>query len=370
MKRHGILFISTLIVFLTAFTLNPTYGENLPSDDSDTQRKKAHTAYKDGNFKEALKIFQQLVHSKNNNPYKICDDFNTAVDCLQHLNRINETDSFIEKSINKHKSNWRLLYNAALRLFSTDHFGYIIAGEFIRGHHRGGGKYVNTFERDRIRALQFMQQAATIIDKNANQSDQSDFLINFARMVMGSDDHTTAWKLQYLSDLSILPDYEEGYGYYSGTSSKGAPVTPDNTPVFHQLPMDFSSAKSDGERWRWLIHRAKTVDPNRTNRVLIIYADFLYNQFGVHTMADFHYFFSKIDDDEKDQPHTYALHTLTEDETMSRLATGISRFHLPDDANFINIYKNVAASKKDYSEQATNKLAQIFVYRCQHDTAA
>ena len=39
-----------------------------------------------------------------------------------------------------------------------------------------------------------------------------------------------AWRLQYLTDLKTLPDFDEGYGGYS--RGQGAPVDDDGVPVF------------------------------------------------------------------------------------------------------------------------------------------
>ena len=52
--------------------------------------------------------------------------------------------------------------------------------------------------------------------------------------------------------------------------------------------------------------------------------------------------FASRSDDATDAPQTWALDTLGEDETIARLATGIKRFKLPDDHNFIKLYQQVA----------------------------
>ena len=79
--------------------------------------------------------------------------------CLQRLGRMSEFDDFVEKVIKAHDGNWRLLQAAAQEYDRVEHYGYIIAGKYERGGHRGGGRLVNSLERDRIRALQLMDQA-------------------------------------------------------------------------------------------------------------------------------------------------------------------------------------------------------------------
>ena len=64
------------------------------------------------------------------------------------------------------------------------------------------------------------------------------------------------------------------------------------------------------------------------------------------------------DDTKKNESGTFALHTLKDNETIARLATGIKRFELPDEFNFIKIYQQIAAEPKTgYGEQACEQLA-------------
>ena len=67
------------------------------------------------------------------------------------------------------------------------------------------------------------------------------------------------------------------------------------------------------------------------------------------------------DDGKKDESGTYELHTLSEDETIARLASGIKRFKLPDEFNFIKIYQDL---------KRNDKLAGIFENRRQYPKAA
>ena len=64
-----------------------------------------------------------------------------AVDCLQRLNRVDEIDALLEESFAVHKANWRLLASAAQNYMNIPHQGFIVAGKFYRGNHRGGGRW-------------------------------------------------------------------------------------------------------------------------------------------------------------------------------------------------------------------------------------
>ena len=103
------------------------------------------------------------------------------------------------------------------------------------------------------------------------------------------------------------------------------------------------------------------------------FAEFLLNQFGVQTMAESGWRFGRAETDDtlEEQSGVYALATLGEDETIARLATGIKRFKLPDEFNYIKIYQAVASNPKaDLSDEALEQLAQIFENRRQYSQAA
>ncbi|MBN1558213.1 MAG: alpha-2-macroglobulin [Lentisphaerae bacterium] len=293
------------------------------------------------------------------------------MDCLGRLHRLEETDALIEDAVAAHASDWRLLRAAAREVFNLPHYGTLIAGAFRRGPHRGGGVYVNSFERDRVRALQLMERARTLCD--APPREQAAFLLDYASFLLGYRGTDEAWRLQILADLSTLPDYEEGHRYERDGGAAGAPVDADGNPVFHAVPAGYADAATDGERWRWMLHRAAQLDPAREPEILKDFADFLHQQFGVQTMA-YHgrpHPAPLGTEDADDTSGPYAVHTLGRGETIARLATGIRRFALPDGFNFIALYERVAAAGSDpYAEQALNRLAEIFENRRQYDAAA
>jgi alpha-2-macroglobulin len=372
-KLH-VMAVMAFLVVLAAATCLPAADD--PFADL---RKNAEKVMRDGNFKDALEIYQKMALDKDDTPKLVGEDMQMAVSCLQNLDRISEMDSFAEKTINIHSNNWNFLYSAAQTYVNAEHNGAIIAGTFERGSHRGGGRYVNSYERDRVRAMQLMQQAMEIAEKeiSANQGDKSSiviFYVQFARTIMGYRGYGEAWRLQYLSDLSKLPDYDEGY-YGWGGEERGAPVDADGAPVLHKIPKSYADAKTDGERWRWLLNRTMELNPTTRNDVMMDYANFLHQQFGVQTMASWGWRAPAYEDGDngkkKDESGAYALHTLADDETIARLANGIKRFKLPEDGDFINIYQKVANNKGTGHDQlALNTLAQIYEDRRQYDKAA
>src|ERR1035438_5683742 len=123
------------------------------------QRTKLTKAFNDGNFKVAYDGRRVLALDPKNDPTLVGKDLELAINALYRLGRTDEVDDFREAVIKVHEKNWRLLSTAAKLYTNGDHYGFMVAGKFLRGGHRGGGNIVNSLQRDRTRALQLMQQA-------------------------------------------------------------------------------------------------------------------------------------------------------------------------------------------------------------------
>ncbi len=247
MKRKAALGAALAFLLLLAGR-----GISLPGPETppETLRERGRALYNEGNYGEALEIYERLVFHPRSSALLVGDDLDMAVTCLRNLNREAETDSLRERAVEARAGDWRFLRRVAESYFNANHYGYIVAGEFLRGHHRGGGRYVNSFERDRVRALQLMQSAMAGTEGEAVAGAVAEFYLSFARMLIGYRGYQGAWRLQYLTDLDLLPDYDEGYAAPFSGEARGAPVTPDGVPVYYSLPEGYGTAVRDGERWR------------------------------------------------------------------------------------------------------------------------
>lgn len=168
------------------------------------QRRQMHNDFRQGNFKDAYDGFRKLVLDPDDAPRQVGGDLDKATQCLQRLNRVDEIDALLEDAVKIHKGNWRLLYGAATQYMNIRHHGFIVAGEFQRGRKRGGGKAVNAAERDRVRALQLMVQAMPLAMKDENHAEVGNYLSALANMLLNNRGYGEAWRLQYLTDLSVL----------------------------------------------------------------------------------------------------------------------------------------------------------------------
>jgi hypothetical protein len=325
----------------------------------------------DGNFNEAYQGYRALILDAKTDPRLAGNDLQQAVACLRNLDRESEADVLAEEAIALHGKDWRFLWKAAeLYVNHLNHSGFIVAGQFYRGNHRGGGEYVNTWQRDRARGLQLMQQALTGAAEEGDGDAKGQFYLSLAQMVLQSG-YGEAWRLQALTDLSVLPDYEQGWYYGGGT--QGAPVDEQGVPIYHTVPASWQDAQSDGQRWRWCLVQAVEANARLLNSTRLSLANFCQSQFGEQTLASYGWYFGAgmVEGDSKDEGGTYALHTLDETETIARLATGIKRFKLPDEFNYIRIYQAVAGSgEKPADGDALATLGGIFENRRQYEKAA
>ncbi|MBN1867969.1 alpha-2-macroglobulin [Candidatus Sumerlaeota bacterium] len=380
----GPIFIVCFGVLLCSTFVSTAQPEKSEAD----RRATAQRLTKDGNDKEAFDVYESLVLDPASEPTRVGEDLSQAYHCLRQLNRVNETDALIEKAVVVHSGNWRFLHQTAnLLAFSIQHDGYLIAGEFERGQHRGGGEWVGCFERDRVRALQLMVQAmnpteATEADAGSRRipGNEAQFYYDLARILgMGRSGNLDAWRLQTLTDFSELPDYEKGYqGYYwrgRGGSSRGAPVDEEGNPVYHLLPESWESAKTDGERWRWaLVEAAEVGGEHWTYVIRNEFANFLRDQFGVQTMASYGALWGRGETESGDAQagsSPWEVSTLADNETMARLATGVKRWELPDELNFVGIYTDLTrASEPHFRRQAFEALAGVYENRRQYEKAA
>ena len=369
MKMQGHIVVAAL--WLSLF---PSLTLQSAMPDREFIRKEARAALKQGNFKEALEGYQALAVDPAEKAEEVPSDLLETVNCLTRLNRLKEADLFRELVVQVHSTNWLALKSAADSWYDGSHYGAIVAGQFERGPHRGQGRIMNANERDRGRALQLMVRAANLIEhapQSPSQRAYGAFYQDFARMLLGPRHPYEAWKLQVLTDLTQLPDYEDGYGYYGYGETRGAPVDESNNPVFYPVPASFEQAANDGERWRWMLMEAAAHDASLSGSVGLAFADFLAGQFGVETLSAGGWLFPRSDEEGDQRAEITSLDTLSDAETIARLATGVRRFKLPGEFNPILLYQQLARDRKSgVAEQALDKLAAIYTNRRQYDRAA
>ncbi len=319
----------------------------IPGQFITARRGEAPTKMQDeGNYREAFDVYKKLIVDADHTGKACRTDLDHAWDCLAALGRVDEWDTLAEKVVETHSEDWEVLYAVALRYWYAMHHGIIIDNQFQRA--ALGGRPVNTSERDRIRALQIMKHALAHLPDGPNPV-VSNFYFSMSNMIRG---HRQLWNLQTLTDIDRLPEYGEPV-YWSHNAAP--PVDQNDNPIFYNLPDAWSTATNDGERWRWLLNTRVKVDPNRELETKFGFADFLHGQFGVHTSGVIDQ--PQLSEGELPKEGRYTTHTLNENESIARLATGIRRFELPEGHNFVSIYKQIAKTPLDEPANPLSKLS-------------
>jgi uncharacterized protein YfaS (alpha-2-macroglobulin family) len=371
--RHLATTLLLACVGIAAYSLSQNMLTAAEKPDSN---KSADKLYSDGNWQEALTAYQRLLQDAKRPTPELLTAYERSSVCLQRLNKLQELDSLRESVVEAHSENWQVVSAVAQSYLRLPHYGYMVAGEFHRGHHRGGGKLMNAEARDRVRALQLHWQAFQLLKNAERGAAESSWLSDqFAAALMQGNAYRESWRLQILTDFDTLPDYEEGWGRqgwgWRRGETQGAPVDDDGKPVYYALPASWEDAKNDGERWRWLLNESIRWHPQRSDQVHLIRANFLRSQFGVETMAQYDAWFrGRSEEDDSSDTGTFALHTLGENETIARLATGVRRFELPAEQNHIPIYQEILAGNDTGQHFSTaSQLASVFENRRQYNRA-
>src|SRR5690606_25483736 len=231
--------VTLLGVVFTVAEPNPT-----PQDPAE-KRQMATRLKAEGNVKEAYELFRDLVLSdaEGRTPG---DDLELAVACLRDAGLHEQFDEFIEKAVAAHPENPYVLAAAAQAYRRLPNYGTVIAGEFRRGNQRGGGEYVSSVERDRVRTLQLLVEATKHIDGVAHEVDRARIYTDLADALMWAREGQGAWRLQEKTSLAELPAYQPGHspwGWRGGwsESTPGAPVNEEGEPVYYYVPESFDA---------------------------------------------------------------------------------------------------------------------------------
>ncbi|MFO0958462.1 MAG: MG2 domain-containing protein [Isosphaeraceae bacterium] len=341
------------------------------------RRDAVDKAYQAGNFKDAYEGYRKLVLDPKTEPRLAARDFRLAFTCLQRLGRVLEYDEFSEAAIKAHPRAWRVLFEAARTDAEVEHSGFLIGGKFERGPHRGGGMYADATDHDRARALQRLDAALPLLaaSPEARGAEAGQFYLFLASALRGENLGYEAWRLQEKTDLRQLPEIEPGsrrmpWMRFAPSEAQGAPVDADGNPVFYKRADNFEGADNDGQRWRWALSMAVESDHSLTNNARFQFANFLRSQFGVQTLARYG-LVGPGSDDSKVEEGPFSLRTLKDNETIARLANGVKRFELPDEFNYLLLYRQIREdAKTGLGPEAAALVAGEYEDRRQFDRAA
>ncbi|MBR5626453.1 MAG: hypothetical protein IKW74_02385, partial [Thermoguttaceae bacterium] len=324
-------------------------------------------------YREAYDVlYPWTLDSKNTDKESLLEGINLTNTCLLNLGRYDEQSAYYEKLLEVHAQNWMVHQTVANLYQSIPHFGVLIDNEFYRGMDPGNGPQYSAAQHDIVRGMQIMRQAMPLVEQAAQDPRErgkiTSFYLGYAERF-----YSDAWKMQILTDMETLPEPEMMEYDYARRGNPGAPVDEAGNPVFFALPESFETAQNDGERWRYLLNRAMEYDDSVRCLIYRRIADFSIQYFGVETLTHYNYFSSRdtVTADNDDKNGIWSLASLSDSETIARLANGVKRFELPDDYNYIRLYEQVLEIGDVWNKyQARETLARIYMNRRQYDRAA
>ena len=363
----------TLIAFVL-LTLVCSASWGIFSDISNNDlRSQSRKQFAENNIKEAYDGFSELATRTDTGGKELVQDMSMLFQCMQRLRNYTEFDQLIEKIIAAHPKDWRVLSQAIQQYQSVPKHGVLVDNQWQRAPQRITGQVLNSTDRDRVRALQLFEQAVPFAMQEPNKSEAGQLFVQLAHALQSNGG---AWRLQTITDLTTLPDYETGYG--RGYGGQGAPVDIEGQPIYHSLVRSWKDAETDGQRWRWALATAAEVNPAIRFQMQLKLAQFLHGQFGVQTMAYYgvpNSWRRNTDDDQNDaRKGRYSVDSLNDLETIAQLAIGVTRFDMPDEFNHIKLFRDIttAATGQEINVriQAGQNLANIYLNRRQFTKGA
>lgn len=153
-------------------------------------RAKARELDGQGNRAEAFALFTKILAAPQGGA-EVAQDLRFAVNDLRSLNRESEVDALLESAAAKQAKNQAVLLEAGrIYVGGVSNHGAVISGKFERGYYRGGAaKYVGSFARDRVRALQLTRAAIAL-------GDAPEAWREMAGLLMDVNQGDGAWQLQ------------------------------------------------------------------------------------------------------------------------------------------------------------------------------
>ena len=324
------------------------------------ERGRAAKLQKGGNWKEALEVYEKAFTEVSD--AESSNDLKNAVHCLYKLADYSGLERFLKLLEEKHGENWQVLLEAGDMLKNANHNGVIIDNVYQRGTRwRQGAIHANSLERDRAIALKLYWKAY----QKAPEGSKVNALAKFETYLFRQRFQHSFYSL---TDLTILPEVEEGYNHHYGAGQGRVPVGEDGETLFIRMPESYEAARNDGERWRWVVSEIRRLGTGK-NYGKADWADFMHSFYGVRTLNTFAWWrsYREPENQKGEKEAILVLDTLSDEETLCRAGTGVKRIKLKDEFNFVKIYRDLYENS---SPTAGDQLVEIYLDRRQYKKAA
>ena len=257
-----------VLCFMLAVGSSFLHGQ---TDRMYAMRREAQNLQKREHFAEALQKYLELIKAPEVDKKLFWDDFSAAQLCLARLQRTPEIDSLLAEVNARFPEDWWLQWQIGEYVQAMPNYGVLLDGKFYRGTHRVTGTSLRVRERNRRQGLLHFEKARNLLQtQTASDWERIEFFLEYAAAFLQNDASSLlretylpdllgrAWRLQTLSDLEQVPDWDSAAN--ADIQISGAPVDETGNPIFYQVPASFERATNDGERFRWLLQQAGRVD--------------------------------------------------------------------------------------------------------------
>ncbi|MGE9268409.1 MAG: MG2 domain-containing protein, partial [Verrucomicrobiales bacterium] len=334
----------------------------LMAREVDQERARAAKLEREGNWKEALELRESLLA-------EVVDegsgkDLEAWTRAAGRLGKWERFDGLVQRVLERQGENRAFLLSAARVYEGAPGHGVILDGEFLRGQRMArGAQWHSVAEQNRVFAMRFARLAW---ERSETAGERVEALEVLARVLQrGRTGRGQSWLLADLTDLSAWPDWTEEVSLGTGD---GAAVDEEGKPREFALPENWEAAASDGERWRWLRAEIRRLDAAAGARADWEWWSFCEGQYGVGTLAGFSWW-RRMESEAMEG--VLQVESLREDESVARLAEGVTRFHLPESYQYLKGFRELMREGKGgVYERAGDRLVGIFLNRRQRVAAA
>ncbi|MEN0109972.1 MAG: MG2 domain-containing protein, partial [Planctomycetota bacterium] len=290
-----------------------------PTGDA-ASREAVEEAVDAGHWSDALRIARLRIDAGVATP----GDLAATVRCLNRLGREQAFDALIQSAAQRYQRDASMLLAAARAYRDAPSHAHRVGSEVRRGH--GSGERLSLADSDRYWR---MRLAGAAFDATEDPTLQADAAAELALAVLEGRTGRRSWRLQSLTPIEGDPP--PATPTWPGPPASDPPAAAGGDgPLLYAVPASFKAAKSDGERWRFCLAEQARLRPSDADACDAAYADFLRQQFGVASLV------GRLGPGET-RPDADTLRTLGEDETIARLASGVRRFKLSAEHNFLAI---------------------------------
>ena len=312
----------------------------------------------------------------------------TADAPLEDAIKYADIEQALDEALAARPDSWRVKKSVADLLGRLPELGYMQDGKFVYAREERDD-LLSCRARQRVRRLQLYAEALPLVREELERLDDPDAIAsNDAPELIQSQaglfyyDFTRCFKIENpsdycrqltLTDLSVLPDYVPAADDVEENFSE-IPADEEGAPVFITASESFETAKNDGERRQALLNELTERIPlyyykDKVRSERIQEAEALFSVKNLHPL--YLSFFSNDADPEQEarQEEIWSLSALDDSETIAKLTSGVKRFKLPPEYDYINLRREKAKDLPYYFSELA-PIAREYENRRQFNKAA